>query len=219
MKEFVTDACALDVRRLVREHWLLADTEFQWIWRDSHGAVRATIQVAVLDEALALIYPLRIGGQSCLTRQKIKVVSSSGSWGAVRQWFLCPQCGRRVAILYYDRLPFFCRRCANLAYPSQYPSQGRSYGQRYFPLRALRHGRSDHGRMITSVPSGSFSERVGICCAVSDARKWRKSSSLSPLYFRFQGTGIVSSPLIQTWAPRCWTRDEGGIRRIIRIRM
>ena len=157
MKDFVTDACALDIRRLVRERWLRIDTEFEWIWRDAHGAARATIQISVLDEALELTYPLRVGGQSCLTRQRVQIVSSVGSWRAVRQWFLCPQCGRRAAILYYNGLPFFCRRCANLAYPSQYPSQGRSYGQRHSPRRILKrlsNGRRQ-GRIITSVPSGS----------------------------------------------------------------
>jgi hypothetical protein len=41
-------------------------------------------------------------------------------YGAKRVWFLCPGkgCGRRVAILYSGKI-FVCRRCKQLAYPSQ----------------------------------------------------------------------------------------------------
>ena len=38
--------------------------------------------------------------------------------GGKRPWFLCPGCGRRVAILYVGTL-FQCRQCLNLTYQSQ----------------------------------------------------------------------------------------------------
>ena len=39
-------------------------------------------------------------------------------FGGRRLWFLCPKCGRRVAILYGGK-NFYCRICRNIAYPSE----------------------------------------------------------------------------------------------------
>ena len=40
------------------------------------------------------------------------------NYGGSRPWFLCPHCGRRVQILYYQRDSFACRTCSDLAYQS-----------------------------------------------------------------------------------------------------
>ena len=39
--------------------------------------------------------------------------------GGFRWYFLCPSCGKRVAILYSSNDGFFCRTCNNLAYDGQ----------------------------------------------------------------------------------------------------
>ena len=41
------------------------------------------------------------------------------TFGGSRPWFLCPGCGRRVAILYGPGLPLECRVCRGLGYASQ----------------------------------------------------------------------------------------------------
>jgi hypothetical protein len=43
---------------------------------------------------------------------------TSCHYGGYRPWFLCPKCGKRVAILYGGK-HFHCRFCRNLAYPSE----------------------------------------------------------------------------------------------------
>ena len=40
------------------------------------------------------------------------------NFGGQRPWFLCPRCGRRVAVLYGGTI-YACRHCHNLAYESQ----------------------------------------------------------------------------------------------------
>jgi len=65
--------------------------------------------------------------------------SRNGEWGAVEQfirfewtpcnfggqrtWFLCPQCGKRVAILYDAGKYFWCRHCLDLTYACQQESR------------------------------------------------------------------------------------------------
>lgn len=53
--------------------------------------------------------------------------SGFGEEGRVRPWFICPGtgCGRRVAILYLGEQErhLLCRRCLQLAYPSQSESE------------------------------------------------------------------------------------------------
>ena len=52
----------------------------------------------------------------------IKFDWTSCYFGGRRLWFLCPKCGRRVAILYGGK-NFYCRTCLNLAYPSENESK------------------------------------------------------------------------------------------------
>jgi len=41
------------------------------------------------------------------------------NYGGERLWFLCPHCGKRVAVLYGVDARFLCRHCYNLPYASQ----------------------------------------------------------------------------------------------------
>jgi hypothetical protein len=41
------------------------------------------------------------------------------NYGGRRTWFLCPQCGRRVLILYGAGKRFLCRHCYGLTYSCQ----------------------------------------------------------------------------------------------------
>ena len=41
------------------------------------------------------------------------------NYGGERTWFSCPDCGKRVAVLYAAGARFSCRHCLNLAYSSQ----------------------------------------------------------------------------------------------------
>jgi hypothetical protein len=53
----------------------------------------------------------------------LRLAWTSCNYGGSRVWFICParDCGRRVAILYWD-VHFACRHCRDLAYDSQHDS-------------------------------------------------------------------------------------------------
>ncbi len=70
-----------------------------------------------------------IGKERCITlnyvfrkqeniKVNISIVCSFPYFGGKRYWFLCPQCGRKVAFLYAEKY-FLCRCCQNLCYKAQ----------------------------------------------------------------------------------------------------
>ena len=48
----------------------------------------------------------------------VKLLSTPCNYGGNRLWFECPQCRRRVGVLYGCKV-FSCRYCKNLNYPAQ----------------------------------------------------------------------------------------------------
>jgi hypothetical protein len=56
-------------------------------------------------------------------------------YGSRRPWFLCPGCGRRVAVLCLGEQGFRCRHCARLPYGSQRETP---LDRRYRKVRKIR---------------------------------------------------------------------------------
>ena len=52
-------------------------------------------------------------------QQAITLSRSQCQYGGYRQWFLCPACTKRVAVLYEVQQSFKCRHCHHLPYMSQ----------------------------------------------------------------------------------------------------
>lgn len=48
--------------------------------------------------------------------QIIELTTTACNYGRSRYWFVCPECEKRVAILYFQK-QFNCRQCLKLAYP------------------------------------------------------------------------------------------------------
>jgi hypothetical protein len=106
------------VRRLQRDGFLTPGRTFDWQWKSGNKTM-ATVNVHTEKNKLTLShkhkpnvnewkdvsYPIWLDWTWC----------NYGDW---RAWFLCPGCGRRVAIL-YGGATFACRHCYKLAYPCQ----------------------------------------------------------------------------------------------------
>jgi hypothetical protein len=127
MKQLVTDFHALPVNKLAR-YPLTPFSKFDWVWRTHNGTRETTVPITVLQHALQLLVPLGSGR----ALQTVHLTLSLSPRGGKRLWFICPTCRRRVGVLYHKNgLPFRCRTCCKLAYPSQYRSRKQSYGRRY----------------------------------------------------------------------------------------
>lgn len=83
-----------------------------------------------------------------MVTQEVMIDWTACSFGGKRPWFLCGNCGRRVAVLYGPGKIFACRHCLNLTYRSSQESDSRyskflrnydgSGGVENMPLWALK---------------------------------------------------------------------------------
>ena len=140
MKRLVTEFHALDINELACG-WLYPLSKFDWVWRTQKGTQENSVSVTILNDSLQLGFEIRAQRMT----QTVRLTYSTGPRGGKRAWFVCHGCQRRVGLLYHAAdLPFRCRICHDLAYPSQYVSCDQSYGRRH---RCLSRSEKDQLRV------------------------------------------------------------------------
>ena len=113
--DVTADYRRLDVRELHRAGVLTPGWRGGWYRR---GEKRASINIEVGKASIRLRYDTTSGGECKSYDYAVMLSRSSCNYDGERSWFLCPCCGRRVAILYGFAL-FACRHCGKLAYEVQ----------------------------------------------------------------------------------------------------
>ncbi len=107
----------LDVRSLARDGCLLPGTSATITW--SEGASITTEVGSDAPSVIILEYCVSTDGRLWLqVRNQIPLTTTPCIFGGVRDWFACPGCGGRCAILYALKGHFQCRACNRLAYAS-----------------------------------------------------------------------------------------------------
>jgi hypothetical protein len=116
-KRTTGDMHALDVRRLQRDKLLTPGESFGWTW-SRNGNKLASINIKADTNSVTLSYCTK---QEDGTWQDmdypVRVERTACHLGGLRVWWLCPCCGRRVAVLYCGKM-FACRQCLQLTYES-----------------------------------------------------------------------------------------------------
>lgn len=119
-KDTTEDSRPLDIRRLLRAGVLTPGRYFGRQWT-LNGEPMADIRVRVEVERVVLIYRYRrrsdIEWQD--VEQPVRIDRMPCTYGGTRPWWLCPACGRRVAVLFAQGSLYACRHCCELAYASQ----------------------------------------------------------------------------------------------------
>ncbi len=121
-RETTADYRRLDVRELHRAGVLTPGWRGGWRWM-RRGETRAEINIEAHELAMVLRYNATSGGERKSYDYAVGLSWTGCNYGGRRPWFLCPCCGRRVAILYGGAM-FVCRRCRGLAYESQRETAG-----------------------------------------------------------------------------------------------
>ncbi|MBK9444568.1 MAG: hypothetical protein IPN53_26215 [Comamonadaceae bacterium] len=105
----------LDVRKLQRDGVLIPGSRFTSSWT-RNGKPNGSISVTVNEDSVWLIY--RHGGAAGQDMNyRVRIEHTPCNYGGQRTWWLCPCCGKRVALLYSGKM-FSCRHCQQLTYQS-----------------------------------------------------------------------------------------------------
>jgi hypothetical protein len=119
-----TQTTTEDIRRLdlryLKRHDLLRPGHVGTLSWTQGGNESGSIDFQVMSTHLLLSYRYRsYGGVWEDVEERIELVWTLCHYGGRRPWLRCPQCVRRIAVLYgYGRL-FLCRHCYDLPYASQ----------------------------------------------------------------------------------------------------
>ncbi|MCW3480589.1 hypothetical protein OL229_13665 [Neisseriaceae bacterium JH1-16] len=126
---------ALDIRDLARRGALEPSNQAFVNW-SCNGQHTGAIGFKVGEDMITLSYLTmpRNGTAWQSADQPIRLVTTPCHYGGSRQWFACPGCGGRVAILYVNRLTA-CRKCHDLAYQVQRESLAERYTRRLAKVR------------------------------------------------------------------------------------
>ena len=113
----------IDVRYMHRQGVLRTGMAGSLHW-SCNGQQVASINYETQADAVRLKYRSRIPGSDWIDHDYLVYLEyTTCNYGGRRPWFLCPRCGRRVAILYGGAV-YACRKCHQLAYKSQRETPG-----------------------------------------------------------------------------------------------
>lgn len=120
-KRTTNDLPSVDIRFLCRQGVL---EQADWVLNRWYSRDRLTFCALFrpAEGGLQVAYMGRIAGkEDRLFERSVGLVWTKYHFGGKRPLFRCPgfSCGNRVAILYFSRDRLACRRCLDLAYPSQ----------------------------------------------------------------------------------------------------
>ena len=113
----------IDIRWFNKMGYLRPNAIGSLTWSIQNRKIGA-IDFRVEEDRLMLFYRYRLSGEEWSeVEQAISLDLTPCNYGGNRKWFLCPGCGRRVAILYGAGKYFHCRYCYGLTYSSQQESE------------------------------------------------------------------------------------------------
>jgi len=114
-KDTTEDYKSLDIRWMAREGLIHEDRirSVTITWSIS-GRKTGSINTICTDAHVRFLYTYQ---ETEELDYSVRIDKTPCHYGGVRYWFLCPKCGKRVAILYCAKY-FVCRHCLNLTYRS-----------------------------------------------------------------------------------------------------
>ena len=121
-KQDTSNSMPLDLRKITRKGLLVPGGSFSWQWlvNDRHVA---GISIRVdFNDGMVLSY--RVKSTSEVVEQRVQTQTTPCHLGGKRYWFTCPQCSKRVAVLYAPGRYFACRHCGGLGYATQKEGAG-----------------------------------------------------------------------------------------------
>jgi hypothetical protein len=144
-KATADESCKLRMSYLKKRCMLSAQNTERMGWVSSNTGketnICLTVDITTNEPYARLVYAVtdRDGNKTDYDYE-VSLVTTPCNWGGVRYWFGCPDCGRRVAVLYLvpGDVYFRCRNCNNLSYWSRNRCTLESFGHTDREIKKLR---------------------------------------------------------------------------------
>ena len=104
----------IDIREWRRRGYLTGYRAFTWSWNIG-GEPAGSIGVVTNTTAVILNYTI-LGDEPLSITERIALRNRPCHFGGMRQYLVCPRCGRAAELLYMASGRFRCRRCARVGY-------------------------------------------------------------------------------------------------------
>lgn len=120
-KNFVEETRFITSRWVKAHLQTLSKQPLQVNWHQGKESLgSASVSLVNLNQ-LCVRYKYRRSceGEWASVTEFVPIQLSTCRYGGVRLWFICPKCGKRVAIIYVDTV-VACRGCLELHYQSEY---------------------------------------------------------------------------------------------------
>jgi len=119
-----TEECKrIDIRWLKKNGYMIPNTKGSLSW-NRRGKPSGNINYIMLEDRMVLNFKYLVNDSDWqVVQETIYFDKTRCNYGGTRQWFFCPGCGRRIAILYNNQPLFLCRKCAHVIYGSQQESE------------------------------------------------------------------------------------------------
>lgn len=131
---------AIDIRGLQRDRELVPGRRTSITWSRG-GLSAAQVEIEVQRNQLKIRYVLvSSSGQHEPVECAVPIASTPCNYGGVRRWFCCPDCKRRIAVIYIQGRSCSCRRCSDLVYRSQRERAGERARDRAQKIRVRLGG-------------------------------------------------------------------------------
>ncbi len=144
----------IDIRWMKKQGYLQPDYIGVLSW-SAGGKSTGSIGFRIENDMMLLKYKYRLRGEDwSIVEQQVPLDKTPCFFGGHRQWFLCPNCHKRVAILYGAGKYFFCRHCHNLTYQSCNEPDYQRMLDKAYKLKEKLGGRAGLDSFIPDRPKG-----------------------------------------------------------------
>jgi hypothetical protein len=94
------------------------------------------------------------GGEWEDVEEVVRFERTACNYGGYRMWFLCPNCWKRVAVLYGASKYFLCRHCYDLTYAIQQESRSGRLMEKARKIQQRLGGNGDMSNFFPDKPKG-----------------------------------------------------------------
>ena len=172
---------SVDARRWQREGILNPGQFGAWVWTETDtGKQMASIGYSTEPGAVVLNYTMN----DTPMRQRLPILTTPCHFGGQRQWFACPHCSRRVAVLFLRANGFFCRHCNRIAYGSQSDD---ALGRTWRKQRKIERRLGEHFQRPKGMHQTTFAK---LLAKISDCAEQRDAALVMAFGRLFPGRTI-----------------------------